>query len=151
MSVTRRNGHRNGGILDWLGLMIFYWSEVSIVFSSRTTVTKFEPSGETLEANECCLPLLAVLTKDLLWRGDGMHQGRGRGSRLNVAHDGDVGYMGIVTDQGALWTSEGFILYVTRFETLAAESMTTAHQQTRLLFATGCVRYLTHGALEHVH
>ena len=78
-----------------------------------------------------------------------MHHGGERGGGLDVTHDGDVGDVGIITDEGALGTSERLILNVTRLEALAAESVATANQQTRLLFAVGRVGHLTHRALEH--
>ena len=79
--------------------MLLNWSKVSIVFTSRTAITELKACSKALEADESGLLLLAVLAEDLLWWWDGVDGGRGSGSCLHIAHDGDVGDMGVLTGQ----------------------------------------------------
>lgn len=144
-----RDRHWSSGFLYWLRCMFFNWSKVSIVFTSWTVVTELEACSQALEADESGLLLLAVLTEHLLWWWDGVDGWRGSGSCLYIAHDGDVGDVGVLTGQWTLGAGQRLVVHMAWRKALAAEGVTTAHQQARLLLPTGCVGHLTHWTLQH--
>jgi hypothetical protein len=146
---ARRDGHWSSSLLYWLRCMFLNWSKVSIVFTSRTAIAELKACSQALEADESGLLLLTILAEHLLWWWDGVDGWRGSGGCLHVAHDGDVGDMGILAGQWALGAAQRLVVHMAWRKTLAAEGVATAHQETRLLLPTGSVGHLTHWTLQH--
>ena len=147
-----RNRGREPHTCNWLRKMLPHWTKGTVVLPTGTGIAKLEASWQTLEADDCGYVLLTVLTESSLGSRNLVNNLLPRGHSLrcfHVVHDGDVGNMGFLTDEGTLGAFKLVVCPWPIIETLLAEGVATATEESRLKVTSRGVLLLAQWAGEH--
>ena len=146
------NRGREPHICDRLRKMLPHWAKGTVVLPTGTSIAKLEAGWQTLEADDCGHILSAVLTESSLGSRNLMNNLLPRGDILrciHVVHDGDVGNVGFLADEGTLGAFKLVICPRPTVETLVAEGVATTTEESRLKVTSCGVFLLAQWAGEH--